>query len=534
MSTASSIGKIFVSKLFFWILFAAAGTYFLLPNLLKKETDNRFALSRVKLGIDLRGGTYITLGVEIEKALENRLGNESRSLDNIFKKKLPTRPLKKEIKNSTIFITFEDEETAKICYNLMRAEVLSLRSSRDERVVTATLTPAEDTKIRTESVDQALQVISNRLMGLGVEGIVVQKHGNRQIVVQIPGVDDPKRVRDLITRRAHLEFKIIQQVSHNKDDILEKFDFDLPSDKKILPGENAQGYDDDEASGTFYLTEAYPDLTGDHIIDARVTYGEYGQPVVSFKLDSQGGKTFRELTGNNINRQLGIIIDDVVFSAPSISEAIGSEGRITGRYTFETAKDLSIVLKAGAFQAPVTYQEERRIGPSLGQDSINRGLLSCLVGLGLVMIFSFFYYKLAGLFAMFALIYNLFLILLFLSYFGATLTLPGIAGMVLTIGMAIDASILIYEKIKEELAEGSTFKKAVDDGFRGAMAVIFDSNLTTFLTGLVLFYFGGPSIRGFAVTLMVGIVATILAGVFFLRALFSFVLTHTPLKKINL
>lgn len=534
MSTTSSIGKILTSKLSFWILFALAGTYFLLPNLFKKETENRFALSRLKLGIDLRGGTYITLRVEIEKALENRLGNESRALDNLFKKNLPTKPLKKEIKNSTISIMFDDEETAKICYNLMRTDVLSLRTARDEKTVTATLTPAEDTKIRTESVDQALQVISNRLMGLGVEGIVVQKHGNRQIVVQIPGVDDPQRIKDLITRRAHLEFKIIQQVSHNKDDILEKFDFDLPSDKKILPGENTQSYEDDETSGTFYLTEAYPDLTGDHITDARVSYGEYGQPIVSFKLDSQGGKIFRELTGNNVGRPLGIIIDDVVFSAPNISEAIGSEGRITGRYTFETAKDLAIVLKTGAFQAPVTYQEERRIGPSLGQDSINRGFRSCLVGLGLVLLFSFFYYKLAGLFAMFALLYNLFLIMLFLSYFGATLTLPGIAGMVLTIGMAIDASILIYEKIKEELAEGATFQKAVDNGFSGVMSVIFDSNITTFLTGLVLFYFGGPSIRGFAVTLMVGIVATILSGVFFLRAIFNFMLTYTPLKKINL
>ena len=199
----------------------------------------------------------------------------------------------------------------------------------------------------------------------------------------------------------------------------------------------------------------------------------------------------------------------------------------------KSASDLSLVLRTGSFQAPVSYQEERRIGPSLGQDSITRGLQSCLIGLLLVLIFSLLFYRIAGLFAVIALLYNLFLIVLFLSAFDATLTLPGIAGMALTIGMAIDASILIYEKIREELAEGNPLRKALNDGFNGAMVVILDSNITTFLTGLVLFYFGGPSIQGFATTLMAGIVATIFAGVYFLRSVFEFALDHTPLKRIK-
>lgn len=529
-----AVGRFFTSRLFFWILFAIAGTWYLLPNLFKMNTENRFAMPRIKLGIDLRGGTYITLGVEVEKALENRLAQENKTLDTILKKKLNLKVKSKEIRAGIIEITFASVEDAQACYSFIKNEAPALKASRDGETLSLSLSPAEEARIRNDSVEQAIQVIENRLLSLGVEGIIVQRHGSRQIVVQLPGVDDPKRVKDLITRRAHLEFKIIQQMSHSKDEILEKFDFDLPRDKKILRGENSTSYSDEETAGTYYLVSAYPDLTGDYIIDARVAYGEYGQPMVQFKLSTQGGKLFRELTGNNVGRQLGIIIDDVVYSAPSISEAIGSEGRISGRYTFETAKDLAIVLKTGSFQAPVSYQEERRIGPSLGQDSINRGIMSCLLGLGLVMLFSIFFYRLAGFFAILALIYNLFFILLFLSYFGATLTLPGIAGMALTIGMAIDASILIYEKIKEELKEGSPFRKAVENGFRGAMAVIFDSNLTTLLSGFVLFYFGGPSIRGFAITLMVGLIATMLSGIFFLRACFDFVLDYTPFKKISI
>jgi preprotein translocase subunit SecD len=213
-----------------------------------------------------------------------------------------------------------------------------------------------------------------------------------------------------------------------------------------------------------------------------------------------------------------------MYSAPSISEAIGSTGIIKGRYSAEEARDLALVLRSGSLMAPLKFEQETRVGASLGQDSIDRGLMACLIGLLLVLLFSIFYYRALGLFAMCALVYNLFLILLFLSYFESTLTLPGIAGMVLTIGMAIDASILIYEKIREDLSEGVSFRQAVESGFNGAMVVILDANITTFLSGLILFKFGGPAIKGFAVTLMAGILATILAGIFFLRSLILWVL----------
>jgi preprotein translocase subunit SecD len=223
-----------------------------------------------------------------------------------------------------------------------------------------------------------------------------------------------------------------------------------------------------------------------------------------------------------------------MYTAPGIQSAIGANGRITNIRSAEEAKDLALVLRSGALMAPLKFEHENRVGASLGQDSIEKGIFACVVALLLLLLFSIVYYKLPGFFAILALFYNLFLILLFLSYFESSLTLPGIAGMVLTIGMAVDASILIYERIKEEVAKGTTFRKALNDGFKGAMVVILDSNITTFLTGFVLFKFGGPAIKGFAVTLMVGVVATVLSGIFFLKSVFDFVLDNTPLKNIKL
>ena len=535
------IANFFLSKLMFWILVLAVGSYFLVsvdfrrPELIEKETGTKLSffqkiwdsirLPRLKLGIDLQGGTYLVVGVEVDKAIENRLKIENKNLEQLFEKKgLKVLPTKKEVKNSSLVMTFDDEEAAKICYNLVRNEAPSLKVTLKGTSITSVLTPAEEQRIKVGSVEQAVNVLSNRLSGFGVEGIVVQQHGDKQIVVQLPGVSDPERVKEVITKTFHLDFKIVEKVKESKEALLDDFDGDLPSDKMIVMGRKTG---DDEEGGRAYLVSAFPDITGDHIVDARVSYGEYNRVEVSFKLDSAGARDFRELTGNNIGRRLGIIIDNVMYTAPTIESAIGGSGRITGIGSAEEAKDLALVLRSGALMAPLKFEQETRVGASLGQDSINKGIFSCIVALLFLFFFSLFYYKIPGLFAIFALLYNLFLILLFLSYFESALTLPGIAGMILTIGMAVDASILIYERIKEELATGTTFRKALNDGFKGAMTVIFDSNITTFLTGFVLFKFGGPAIKGFAVTLMVGIIATILAGVYFLKSLFEFVLDNT-------
>ncbi|MCK4651408.1 protein translocase subunit SecD [Candidatus Babeliales bacterium] len=545
----NKVAKFFLSKFMFWVLIVVVGSYFLFSidlkhvQLIEKERGVKLSfiqklwhsirMPRLKLGIDLQGGTYLVLGVDLEKAIENRLGLEIKNLNQLFKnKKLKMLPDKKEVKNLELLMTFKDEESAKVCYNIVNKDVPTLKTTRKGVVVKSILTPPEEQRIRTGSVEQAVNILSNRLSGFGVEGIVVQQHGERQIIVQLPGINDPERVKSVITKTAKLDFKIVEKVADSKEALLDDFEGELPAGKMIVMGrKNSREYDEED--GKAYLVSSFADLTGDHIVDARVTYDQYNRIEVTFKLDGAGARDFRELTSNNIGRRLGIIIDDVMYSAPEISTTISSRGSIHGIRSAEESKDLALVLRSGALLAPLKFEHENRVGASLGQDSIDKGIFSCVVALLLLLLFSIFYYRLPGIFAICALFYNLFLIMLFLSYFESALTLPGIAGMVLTIGMAVDASILIYERIKEELLKGTTFRKALNDGFNGAMVVILDSNITTFLTGFVLFKFGGPAIKGFAVTLMVGIVATVFSGIYFLKSIFEFVLDNTPLKKIK-
>ncbi len=550
MSIQSRSARMFLSPLAAWLVALAVSSYFLFTfdkktlSQAQEETGiwgtikkyyGALKLKGIKKGIDLEGGTYLVYSVEIEKALEGKLNAESRSLDAFLKNKdVKTLPTKKVVKNLTLELTFPSEESAAKAYNVLkegRGQTLHLK--RDGTQVSATLSPEVDNAVRTGAVEQTISVLNNRLGGYGVEGIVVQQHGEREIVIQLPGIDDPEHVKSAITKTAHLEFKIVEKSGSNKEALLDEFDGELPSDKMIVPGKKGSG-EDDETAGRWYLVSAYPDLTGDHLTSAQVDHDEFHRPQVTFKMDSAGAHEFADITANNIGRQLGIIIDNVMITSPKINTSIpGGSGSITGIGSAAEAFDLAVVLRSGSLQAPLKLERENRVGASLGQDSINKGMMSCAVALMLLFIFSLIYYKIPGLLAILTLICNIFLTLLFLSYFKATLTLPGIAGIVLTIGMAIDASILIYERVKEELAMGVPLRKSILDGFDSAMSVILDSNITTFLTGIVLFHFGGPAIKGFAVTLMAGIIATVLTGVYFLKALFLFLTDQCGVKKLK-
>jgi preprotein translocase subunit SecD len=547
MNNQSAITRVLLAPLMFWLILLIGGSYFMISfdKMALQEPQKESGVigyarhlfgamkwANINKGIDLAGGIYLVLSVELEKALETRLGLENRTLDQLFKDKgLKILPKSRKVKDRVIEIVFEDENAAKSCYNMLvdnRGGVL--KTSRSGIIVEAVLAPDVAQGIKTGAVEQTVSVLNNRLGNYGVEGIIVQQHGERRVVVQLPGVDDPDRVKSVVSKTAQLEFKIVEDTGSSKEALLDKFDGELPTDKMII--RNSKG--GDEERGSWYLVSAFPDMTGDRIVDAKVVFDEYNKPVVSFRLDGTGAQEFSELTGNNVGRQLGIVIDGEMYSTPNISCEIHSEGQITNpNGNQKEALDLSIVLKSGSLQAPLKFEQESRVGASLGQDSINRGFMSCIIALLMLFIFSLFYYKIPGFFAILALLYNLFLILLFLAYFNATLTLPGIAGMVVTIGMAIDASVLIYERILEEMRAGESFRMSIDKGFKSAMAVILDSNITTFLTGLILFQFGGPAIKGFAVTLMAGIIATVLAGVFFLKSLFTFVVDTLRIKKLR-
>ncbi len=549
MFTQSKLIRAVISPFMLWVAIICAGSYFMFsfdPKLLKEAAEpgvmgavkkyyNALKLTYVKKGIDLAGGTYLVLGIELDKALENRLNIENRSLDQLFKtRELKVLPKTKIVKDGVLTLTFDTEEPARVCYNMLaETKAASLQPKLVDNEIQATLTTELEKRIRSSAVEQTVNVLSNRLDSFGVAGIVVTQHGDHQVVVQMPGVNDPERIKALISRAAHLEFKIVEKSAGSRDALLEAYDGELPSDKVIVPGKSEIDENGVEEANRYYLVSAFPDMTGDRMVDAYVTRDEFGKPIVAFKLDSIGAREFGELTSNNVDRQLGIIMDDVMVSAPNIKCPITSSGTITGGFTQKEALDLSIVLKSGSLVAPLRFEQESRVGASLGQDSIYKGMMSCLIAMILLFLFSFLYYRIPGLLAIIALLVNFFLVLLFLSYFHGSLSLSGIAGMVLAVGMAIDASILIYEKTKDELAAGSTLRKAVNDGFNGVLAVILDSNITTFLTGLVLFYWGGPAVRNFATTLMLGIVATLLSGILFLKAMFHFIFDVFEVKSMK-
>jgi len=282
--------------------------------------------------------------------------------------------------------------------------------------------------------------------------------------------------------------------------------------------------------------QKFAKVTGNMLTDARPAIGgrSGGEAVVQFSFNDEGADKFYELTSKNIGRQLAIVLDNEVISAPNVESAIRGTGSITGKFSGNEAKKLASLLKSGSFAAPVTFEEERQIGPTLGAQSIKSGLLSCLGGFIIVLLFSLYYYRWCGLLASLALLYNMIFILVGLAWMRATLTLPGIAGMTLTIGMAVDASILVFERIKDELSKGSGIKNAVDNGFSGAMSVILDGNITTFISGMVLYHMGSGPIQGFAVTLMLGIIATLIATLFFLRSFFKFILNNFSIQKLSI
>jgi len=538
----NKLKSLFLSQFSFWVLALIVCSYMLFSFNTSVFRDPEYAnlgfgakilksikIPNINLGIDLQGGAHLVVSVDVDKAIDNRLSSEGKFLDQVLRREdAKSMPKKKEIRDKSLVLNFASEDYASDAYRLLKEEAKHLKIDRKGLDVLVSLPANEIQRMRSQSVEQAIGILGRRLDTAGVQGLVVQQHGEKQISIQLPGEESIEEKKELISKTAHLEFKMIEKQAASKDALLDEFDGDLPSDKEILSGR-------EEGRSQYYLVSAFPDLTGDHIVFAKEDFDEYGRLLVSFRLDSVGTREFADLTANNVGKNLGIVIDNVVYSAPRIQGPIPrGECQITGSYTSEEARALSIVLNSGALQAPLKFEYETRVGSSLGADSINKGIISCLVGLLLVLLFSIMYYRLAGIFAMLALVVNLFLIMLFLSWFKFALTLPGIAGMVLTIGMAIDASILIYERIREELSSGGTMRKSVVDGFSGAMVVILDSNITTFLTGLVLFKFGSPAIRGFAVTLMAGIVATILAGIFFLKSLFLFFLDNTNIKRFGL
>lgn len=387
------------------------------------------------------------------------------------------------------------------------------------RVDTSKLAP----EAKLKAPERALEVIRNRIDEFGVKEPSIQLQGTENIVVQLPGVTDRNRALDLVGKTAHLEFKMVS---------------DDPEKLKIaIAGTVPEGYELNYAENEPLLLEAKEALTGEAVVDAMVDFDSaaFGQPYVGFTLNPQGARVFARLTRENISRRLAIVLDGKVRSAPVIQDEIPSgQGRITGRFSQQEASDLAIVLRAGALPAPVIVEEERTVGPLLGQDSIKYGVRASIVGMLLVSIFVLAYYLLSGMIANIALVLNILFTLAALAYFHATLTLPGIAGLILTLGMAVDANVLINERIREELKLGRQLRAAISNGYNKAFSAIFDSNLTTIIAAAFLFWFGTGPIKGFAITLTIGLVASMFTAIVVTRTIFELLLSMNRLHKLTL
>ena len=380
---------------------------------------------------------------------------------------------------------------------------------------------------RKDAVERVMEIVRNRIDQFGVGEMAIQRQGRENIIVQLPGVSDRERALEIIGKTAHLEFRI---VSDNAEDI-----------KKALNNEPVEGYElkylERERGGREpVLIAKEASLTGDVIVNAKTDFSSrgFGEPYVSLALNTKGAEAFYAITQANVGKRLAIVLDGKVQSAPVIREPIPSgQAQISGSFTVEEANDLAIVLRAGALPAPVIVEEERTVGPLLGADSINKGLTAASIGAILVFVFMIIYYRLAGLVANLAVGLNILLILVCLSIFKGTLTLPGIAGLILTIGMSVDANVLIYERIREEMRLGKSLKAAIAAGYHRAFSAIFDSNVTTIVAAVMIFKFGTGPIRGFAVTLTVGLIANLFTAVTCTRVIFEVLSEQFDLSKLN-
>lgn len=514
-----SLRKMITSELCVWLIIGALAIAYLYP--LRQS---------LRFGSDLVGGVYLTLEVQTEKAIEAELSNKLRLIQTHLKKSGMSTPIDKTIADEVLSLTFSSPAQVQAVGQFISDEDKRLTYAIEGSRIDVFFNEADAERIKSDAVQRNIQILRTRLDRFSVAEIPIAAQGKRNIVVELPDVANPQQAKEMIGTSANLEFMLVDKVGSSKEDLLYEYDGDLPADKQILASSPASG------RVNYYVVQKYADVSGRMLKDASVKMGgKTGvEPVVTFTFDAEGGDRFYELTSKNYSRLLAIVLDGVVIDAPQIHAAIRESGEISGGFTSDKAKTLALLLKSGSFVAPVTFEEERRVGPALGEESRNNGFISCIIGLILLFIFSIYFYRLAGFFAFLALLYNLILVLVGLSWLKATLTLPGIAGMVLTVGMAIDASILIYERIKEELAHGAGLTKAISSGFSSAMMVILDANITTFIVGVVLYNFGSGPIQGFAVTMMLGIVATLITGLFFLRSLFTFMVRNFEIRKLSI
>jgi preprotein translocase subunit SecD len=494
-----------------------------------------FRKSHINLGLDLQGGVHLVLEVQAEKFVENELVRLKDSLSRELKKEgMNVDSLSVESANELKITAPTPEDIAKIDKYIAK-EVDSLeKKGMLPASTTLTVGFRDDLVERWESsaIDQALMTIRNRVDEFGLTEPVIQRQGKNRVIVELAGEKDPQRAVRVIGRTAELRFQLVKDAAATKEELLAKYPSNIPEGYEILPATP-----EDIAKGRpgAYLVEKEAKVTGADLKDARVTRGDgLEMYVVSFEFDRDGSRSFAKLTEDNINKQLAIVLDGTVQSAPVIRTRISGQGQVEGDFPLEEAQDLALVLRAGALPAPVKILENISVGPTLGEDSIKAGKNAIIIGSIVVVLFMIIYYKFSGVIADLTLLFNLLFIMGVLAIAGATLTLPGLAGIALTVGMAVDANVLIFERIKEELRLGKTLRSAVENGFSRANLTILDANLTTLIAAAVLFQFGTGPIKGFAVTLSVGILSTLFTVLVLSKVIFDLFLQSVKVKQLSI
>jgi len=475
---------------------------------------------KIKRGLDLKGGIHLVLQVMTDDSINIETDQEVARMEDLLKRNSITftKVTKEGLGRISVQGTLADQEgkTRDLFDEYTRDWDYSFTGDR----ANLSLKPLVVQFLRDQAVSQAKETIDNRVNGLGVSEPLIQRQGSDKIIVELPGVDDPERVKELIKVTAILEWKLVKAgPAADEATLLQATNGQVPDDAEVVRGDPKRG------QGGYYLVDKVAVVTGKDLRTIRRTQDEWNNPAVAFSLNADGGARFEQVTGANVGKEIAIILDNKVQSAPVVQNRISRAqgGVIQGRFTPQEADDLVVILKAGALPAGIKYLEERTIGPTLGADSIRQGLMAGLVAIVAVMAFMVVFYKLSGINAVIALILNILILFGALAYFKAALTLPGIAGIILSIGMAVDANVLIFERMKEELAIGKGVISSVSQGFSRAFSAIFDSNLTTIISAIFLFQFGTGPIRGYAVTLTISLIANLFTAVFVSHLLFDLI-----------
>ncbi|HEX5412120.1 MAG TPA: protein translocase subunit SecD [Terriglobia bacterium] len=488
--------------------------------------------SRIRLGLDLKGGTHMVLQVHVDDAVKVTADQALEQLrQGMTSRSIPYTSVERQGISSILIKGVPDEKSGDLDA-LVGQQFTSWTLQRVPGQLTSrqlNLKVSEMNTLRNQALDQARETIRRRIDALGLVGPEVADYGqgDYELVVQLPGVSDPTRVRNIIQQSAMLELKLVRGGPYqSREAALSSFGGVLPPGTELVAGSADASGSSSTNGQAWYLLSQVAAVTGRDLTGAQPGTGKNGQPSVNFTFNRDGAARFGEMTGSNIGKQLAIVLDNRVVEAARIDARITDSGEITGSFTPQQTSDLALTLRSGALPASISYLNENTVGPSLGADSIRAGIIACIVGFLAVIAFMLVYYRGAGINADVALVLNLIILMAALAYFGAVLTLPGIAGVILTVGMGVDSNVLIFERIREELRHGKAAGAAVAAGFEHAFRTIIDTHVTTVAAAAILFAFGTGPIRGFAVTLTIGLIANLFTSVYVSRTIFDYVLSR--------